>query len=67
LSLSKKDGAIPPNHMAQDEDTTLADCERVLAKHHDRSDGAMIQIALSPSALLNTSKSVYRETVKLAE
>ena len=61
LSLSKKDGAIPEDNMVQDEDTILADSERVLNKYHDKSDGAMIQIALAPCAPFNVGKRVLRE------
>jgi 8-oxoguanine deaminase len=67
LSLSKKDGAIPEDNMVQDEDTILADSERVLQKYHDRSDGAMIQIALAPCAPFNVGKRVLRESAALAE
>jgi 8-oxoguanine deaminase len=67
LTLSKKDGAVPPDHIVQDDDTALADCERVLGKYHDRSDGAMIQIALSPCALFNASGRMFCETVAMAE
>ena len=30
MNLSKKDGGLPPDAVVQDEDTILADCERVL-------------------------------------
>ncbi|HEU0222697.1 MAG TPA: amidohydrolase family protein, partial [Paracoccaceae bacterium] len=67
ISLSEKDGAVPPDHLAQDEDVILADCERALARHHDRSEGAMIQIALAPCAPMTVSKRLMRETAALAE
>ncbi len=67
LSLSKKDGAVPPDHIVQDEDTILADSERVLQKYHDTSDGAMTQIALAPCALFNVSIDTMRGSAALAE
>jgi 8-oxoguanine deaminase len=67
LSLSKKDGAIPDDHIVQDDDTILADSERVLKRYHDISDGAMIQIALAPCAPFNVSRRVMRESAVLAE
>lgn len=67
LSLSKKDGAIPDDHIVQDDDTILADSERVLKRYHDTSDGAMIQIALAPCAPFNVSINVMRESALLAE
>lgn len=67
LSQSQKDGRVPPDHVAQDEDTILADSERVLAAYHDRSDGAMIQIALAPCAPFTNSVRLMRETAAMAE
>ncbi|MGB7432957.1 MAG: 8-oxoguanine deaminase [Ahrensia sp.] len=67
LTLSQKDGAIPSDRIVQDDDTVLADSERVLSKYHDASDGAMIQIALAPCAPFNVSINVMRESAALAE
>lgn len=67
LNLSQKDGAVPPDHIVQDEDTILADSVRVLERYHDRSDGAMTQIALAPCAPFTASKSLMRRTAALAE
>ena len=67
LNLSQKDGAVPPDHIVQDEDTILADSVRVLERYHDRSDGAMTQIALAPCAPFTASKSLMRQTAALAE
>ena len=67
LSLSQKDGRVPPDHLAQEDDTILADCERVLGTYHDRADGAMIQIALAPCAPFTNSVRLMRETAALAE
>lgn len=67
LSLSKKDGAAPEDHIVQDFDTILADSERVLARYHDTADGAMVQIALAPCAPFNVSREVMRASAELAE
>lgn len=67
ISQSEKDGRVPPDHVAQDEDTILADSERVLGAYHDRSAGAMIQIALAPCAPFTNSVRLMRETAALAE
>ena len=67
MSLSKKDGLVPEDRMVQDEDTILADCERVLSKYHDRSDGAMTQIALAPCAPMSVSRDLMRKTALLAD
>src|SRR5579864_6785476 len=36
MNLSQRDGGLPPDSVVQDEDTILADSERVVAKYHQR-------------------------------
>jgi cytosine/adenosine deaminase-related metal-dependent hydrolase len=48
MSLSKKDGGLPPDSVVQDDDEILADSERLVGVHHDRSKHAMVQLALAP-------------------
>lgn len=67
MNLSQKDGGLPPDSVVQDEDAILADCERVLARYHDRSDGARIQVALAPCAPFTVTRRLMRESVALAE
>jgi len=67
MSLSAKDGGLPPDEVVQDDDTILADCERVLVRHHDPRPGAMVQIALAPCAPFNVTPRLMRESVGLAE
>ena len=43
MSLSEKDGGLPPDDVVDDDDSILAACEEAVARHHDRSirgDGA---------------------------
>ena len=44
MSLSDRDGGLPPETLTQDDDTILADCERVLNLFHDPAPGAMVQV-----------------------
>jgi 8-oxoguanine deaminase len=67
MNLSEKDGGLPPDSVVQDEDTILADCERVLSRYHDGSEGAMLQVALAPCAPFTVSKRLMVDTVGLAE
>jgi len=34
--------------VVQDEDEILADCERLVDRYHDPSEGSMLRIALAP-------------------
>ena len=67
MNLSQKDGGLPPDSVVQDEDTILADCERVLARYHDAGEGALLQVALAPCAPFTVTKRLMVESVGLAE
>jgi 8-oxoguanine deaminase len=51
----------------QDEDTILADSERLIGRYHDASAGAMVQIALAPCSPFSVSTSLMTATALLAE
>ena len=67
MNLSEKDGGLPPDGVVQDEDTILADCERVLGRYHDPAEGSMLQVALAPCAPFTVTKRLMVDTVGLAE
>jgi 8-oxoguanine deaminase len=67
MNLSEKDGGLPPDTVVQDEETILADCERVLSRYHDGSEGAMLQVALAPCAPFTVSKRLMVDSAGLAE
>ena len=66
MSMSEKDGGLPPDSIVQDDDAILADCERVLGKYHDRSEGAQFQVALAPCAPFTVTKNLMRQSMELA-
>jgi cytosine/adenosine deaminase-related metal-dependent hydrolase len=67
MSLSQKDGGLPPDSVVQPDDEILADSERVVAAHHDRSWGAMVRIALAPCSPFSVTPRLMEETASLAE
>src|SRR4051794_20349549 len=67
MSLSKKDGGLPPDSVVQTDDEILADSERLVALHHDRSWGAMVRIALAPCSPFSVTPELMRATAELAE
>ena len=67
MSLSAKDGGLPPDSVVQDDDEILADSERLVARHHDPSWGAMVRIALAPCSPFSVSADLMRRTAELAE
>lgn len=68
MDLRAGDGeqAVAPPHVVQDTDAILIDCERILARYHDRSDGAMTQVALAPNAPFDVSFRLLQETARLS-
>jgi 8-oxoguanine deaminase len=66
MNLSQRDGGLPPDSVVQDEDTILADSERVVTRYHQHGEGAMVQIALAPCSPFSVTTSLMRSTADLA-
>ncbi|CCD93421.1 putative hydroxydechloroatrazine ethylaminohydrolase (AtzB) (Hydroxyatrazine hydrolase) [Bradyrhizobium sp. ORS 375] len=67
MNLSERDGGLPPDSVVQDEDTILADSERVVATYHERGPDAMVQIALAPCSPFSVTGSLMQKTAALAD
>src|SRR4051794_7838398 len=67
MSLSEKDGGLPPDSVVQDDDEILADSKRLVDAHHDRSAGALTRIALAPCSPFSVSPALMSRTAELAE
>jgi cytosine/adenosine deaminase-related metal-dependent hydrolase len=67
MSLSEKDGGLPPDSVVQDDDEILADSQRLVDAHHDRSWGAMVRVALAPCSPFSVTPALMRRTAELAE
>jgi cytosine/adenosine deaminase-related metal-dependent hydrolase len=66
MSLSVKDGGLPPDSVVQDDDEILADSTRLVDAHHDRSATAMTRIALAPCSPFSVSAELMSRTAGLA-
>jgi len=66
MSLSKKDGGLPPDSTVQTEEQILRDSERVIETYHDDSAASMRKIILAPCSPFSVTKELMRETVSLA-
>ncbi len=66
MNRSQRDGGLPPDNVVQDEDTILADSERVVDRYHQSGDGAMVQIALAPCSPFLVTTSLMRATADIA-
>jgi cytosine/adenosine deaminase-related metal-dependent hydrolase len=67
MSLSVKDGGLPPDSVVQDHDVILAESKRAVERHHDRSHGAMVRVALAPCSPFSVTKQLMIDSARLAE
>lgn len=67
MSLSEKDGGLPPDSVVQTESEILADCRRMIERYHDPEPFAMLRIALAPCSPFSVTADLMRESVALAE
>jgi cytosine/adenosine deaminase-related metal-dependent hydrolase len=67
MSLSQKDGGLPPDDVVADDDEILAACDEAVARHHDRSHGAMTRIALAPCSPFSVTEQLMVRSAELAE
>ena len=66
MSLSRKDGGLPPDTVVQDEETILADSERVINAFHDPHPRAMRKIVLAPCSPFSVSEDLMLQSARLA-
>ena len=67
MSLSQKDGGLPPDHVVDDDESILAASEEAVQRHHDRTWGAMTRIALAPCSPFSVTEELMVRTAELAE
>lgn len=66
MSLGVSKGGLPPDHTVQDEETILADCERVVAKYHQPQKFGMTRIVLSPCSPFSVTPELMKQSVAMA-
>lgn len=66
MSLSEKDGGLPPDEVVQTEEEILSDSQRVIEKFHDYKPFAMQRVVLSPCSPFSVTENLLRESIKLA-
>jgi cytosine/adenosine deaminase-related metal-dependent hydrolase len=67
MSLSEKDGGLPPDDVVGDDDEILAASEEAVHRHHDRGHGAMTRIALAPCSPFTVTESLMIRSAELAD
>jgi 8-oxoguanine deaminase len=66
MSVGRSQGGLPLDSLVQNEETILADSERLIRKYHDPRPGSMLQIGLAPCSPFSVSKELMRATAELA-
>jgi 8-oxoguanine deaminase len=66
MSLSKKDGGLPPDSVVQTDTEILEDSRRVIEQYHDPDPLAMRKVILAPCSPFSVSKELMVETARLA-
>jgi len=67
MSLSKKDGGLPPDSVVQTEDEILTDCHRVIERYHDPQPLSMLRVAVAPCSPFSVTPTLMKESVQLAD
>lgn len=67
MSLSEKDGGLPPDSVVQDDEEILADSARLVAAHHETGPHPMVQVALAPCSPFSVTQGLMEQTATLAE
>lgn len=66
MSLSEKDGGLPPDSVVQTADEILADCARVIDAFHDPAPGSMTRVVVAPCSPFSVTEDLMRESAVLA-
>ncbi len=66
MTLSKKDGGLPPDSVVQKMDDILEDIDRLINKYHDPKKHSMLRIAIAPCSPFSVTKESMEETVDLS-
>lgn len=66
MSLSKKDGGLPPDSVVQSEEEILKDSQRVIEKFHDEGDFSMRKIVLAPCSPFSVTEDLMKQSARLA-
>lgn len=66
MSLSVKDGGLPPDSVVQSVEEILKDSQDLAKKFHDNSRFSMKQVAIAPCSPFSVTGDLMRESAKLA-
>lgn len=66
MSLSEKDGGLPPDSVVQSEEEILENCQEVIEKYHNSSWDSMSRIVLAPCSPFSVTPKSMKDAARLA-
>lgn len=66
MSLSRKDGGLPPDSVVQTTEEILRESREAIERYHDADDFAMRQVVLAPCSPFSVTADLMKESAKLA-
>ena len=66
MSVGASQGGLPPDGLVETDATILRDTQRLIETYHDRSHGAMVNVAVAPCSPFSVSRDLMRESAALA-
>jgi len=66
MSLGESEGGLPPDEVVEEEETILADCQRVIEAHHDAEPYSMCRVVIAPCSPFSVSADLMRSSAELA-
>ena len=66
MSLSRKDGGLPPDSVVQTVEEILKDSQAAVEKFHDPAPLSMRQVALAPCSPFSVTEDLMRQSAELA-
>jgi cytosine/adenosine deaminase-related metal-dependent hydrolase len=66
MSVGQSQGGLPPDAVVENEDFILKDTQRLIETWHDKSHGAMVNVAVAPCSPFSVSQDLMRQSALLA-
>lgn len=66
MSRGRSKGGLPPDHVVQEEDEILKDCQRVIDTYHDPKPYSMLRVALAPCSPFSVTTDLMRQSAEMA-
>jgi cytosine/adenosine deaminase-related metal-dependent hydrolase len=66
MSVGQSQGGLPPDSVVEKEDAILKDSQRLIETFHDKSHGAMVNVAVAPCSPFSVSRELMRDSARLA-